>query len=194
MQTLPLFPLPTVLYPGGYLPLQIFEPRYLRMVKQCLANSSGFVVVQSIDGLSASEEGRAPFYPVGCYGEIDDWHPLPNDLLGIDLHGQYKVRIHDYRAEQDGLLVGQCEILPAEAPTPVSDRYPQLIRLLQDIQKHPMIQMLGLDIDYQDASEVGYRLAELLPFSGDEKQLLLESDDPLARLDAIKSLIRQLGG
>ncbi len=192
MHTLPLFPLPTLLYPGGLLPLQIFEPRYLQMVKQCLKAGTGFVIVQTAeqDDSSALE----PFFDIGCYCEINDWHPLPNDLLGIDVRGLRKVRIHSHQPEQDNLLMGQCEYLPVEEPTLMTDQHQVLLKLLQDIQQHPMIEMMGLDIDYQDASDVGYRLAEFLPFTGEEKQLLLESNSPLARLDAIQSLIHQLGG
>ena len=69
-----------------------------------------------------------------------------------------------------------------------------LLKLLKDIQKHPMVEMMALDIDFDDASDVGYRLAEFLPFSAEEKQLLLESDSPLARLDAIQTMIQQMGG
>lgn len=192
MHSLPLFPLPTLVYPGGMLPLQIFEPRYLRMVKECLKNQTGFVVVQT------TEQPESPsadsFYHIGCYCEIADWHPLPDELLGIDVRGVRKVRIHGHQPEQDNLLVGQCEYLPVEAPSLLGEEHQLLLKLLRDIQKHPMIEMMGLDIDYDDASDVGYRLAEFLPFSSAEKQLLLESDSPLARLDAIQSMIRELGG
>lgn len=192
MHSLPLFPLPTLVYPGGLLPLQIFEPRYLRMVKDCIKNQTGFVVVQTSENIAASDDGG--FYDIGCYCEIADWHPLPDDLLGVDVRGVRKVRIHSHKAEQDNLLIGQCDYLAVEAPSLVGDKHQLLLRLLKDIQQHPMIEMMGLDIDYDDASDVGYRLAEFLPFSSEEKQLLLESESPLARLDAIQSMIRELGG
>jgi len=192
MQVLPLFPLPTLAYPGGVLPLQIFEPRYLRMVKQCLKAGTGFVLVQTVE----QDSGKAvqPFFKIGCYCEIEDWHPLPNDLLGIDVRALRKVRIDSHQAEQDNLLIGQCEFLPAEAPMLMPEQHQVLLNLLQDIHKHPMIEMMGLDIDYQDATDVGYRLAEFLPFTAEEKQLLLESDCALSRLDAIQSLLHQLAG
>jgi len=193
MVDLPLFPLPVVLFPGTRLPLQIFEPRYLRMVKEAMKNESGFVMVQSLSGKAKSEPGQ-PFCSVGCYGEIADWYPLPNDLLGIELDGLHKVMIHSHRAEADGLLIAQCEYLAADQQTTVAEKHQALVQLLKDLQKHPMIEMIGLDIDYRNATEVGYKLAEFLPFSPAEKQLLLESDDALLRLDAIQSLLQQLGG
>jgi len=192
MHSLPLFPLPTLVYPGGLLPLQIFEPRYLRMVKECIKNGTGFVVVQTAD-VEKSGESQA-FYKIGCYCEIVDWHPLPNDLLGIDTRGLRKVRIHGHKAESDNLLIGECEYLPVEEPVLMSEQHQLLLKLLKDIQKHPMVEMMALDIDFDDASDVGYRLAEFLPFSAEEKQLLLESDSPLARLDAIQTMIQQMGG
>jgi len=193
MVDLPLFPLPVVLFPGTRLPLQIFEPRYLRMVKEAMKNESGFVMVQSLPGKAKSEPGQL-FCSIGCYGEIADWHPLPNDLLGIELDGLHKVMIHTHRAEADGLLIGQCEYLAADQQTNVAEKHQALVQLLKDLQKHPMIELIGLEIDYRNATEVGYKLAEFLPFSPAEKQLLLESDDALLRLDAIQSLLQQLGG
>jgi len=192
MHALPLFPLPALVYPGGLLPLQIFEPRYLRMIKHCLQAGTGFVIVQTAE---QGEDGLAgQFFDIGCYCEVADWHPLPNELLGIDVRGLRKVRIHSHQAEPDNLLIGQCEYLPQEPPMLVSDQHQLLLKLLRDIQKHPVIEMMGLDIDYQDATEVGYRLAEFLPFTIEEKQLLLESDSALARLNTIESLIHHLGG
>ncbi|MCV6590514.1 MAG: LON peptidase substrate-binding domain-containing protein [Marinobacterium sp.] len=195
LQVLPLFPLPTLVYPGGLLPLQIFEPRYLRMVKDCLKHGSGFVVIQTVESEHSTQTASEnTFYEVGCYCEISDWHPLPGDLLGLEARGLYKVRVHSHHAENDNLLIGQCELLPAELQAQTGEQHQLLKKLMQDVEKHPMIQMLGLDIDYDNASELGYRLAEFLPFSGPEKQLLLESDSAMARLDAIQSLIRELNG
>lgn len=190
MVDLPLFPLPVVLFPGTRLPLQIFEPRYLRMVKEAMQSASGFVIVQTLseEPVSVSENR---FCSVGCYGEIVDWHPLPNGLLGIELDGLCKVMIHSHRQEEDGLLIGQCEYLAADKGISVAEKYQQRVVLLKN---HPMIERMGLDINYEDATDVGYKLAECLPFSPAEKQLLLESDDALLRLDAIQSLLQQLGG
>lgn len=192
MIELPLFPLPVVLFPGAELPLQIFEPRYLRMVKEVMKSSGGFVIVQSMPTAehAATRDG---FCTVGCYAEIKDWTPLPDNLLGIDVEGINKVRIHSHREESDKLLVGACEHLPEEVHFPVPEKHQSLVQLLQDLNKHPAIQDLGFAVDYNDASDVGKRLAEFLPFEAAEKQLLLETDDALIRLETIHSLIRQIG-
>ncbi len=193
MIDIPLFPLPAVLFPDETLPLQIFEPRYLRMVKDSLKTGQGLVLVQSMPD-QEPKVPTMPFYSVGCYGEIVDWNPLPNDLLGIELKGQRKVKIYDFRREHDNLYIGQCEYLPDEAAPSIAEKHQLLVQLLKDLQKHPMVETLGLDINYSNAREVSYRLASLLPFTIEEKQLLLEMDDALLRLDAIESMIRELGG
>lgn len=191
MVELPLFPLPVVLYPTTVIPLQIFEPRYLRMVKEALQNQTGFVMVQSLPEDQA-KHGQSPFYSVGCYAKVVDWHPQANDMLGIEIEGQFRVRIHNYRSEQDSLLVGQCEPLEEPPKVLVAEKHQTLVRLAKELEEHPMVETFQTDIDYRDAAQVGYLLAELLPFASAEKQLLLESDDPLLRLEAIQSLLQQL--
>lgn len=192
MVELPLFPLPVVLYPTTVMPLQIFEPRYLRMVKESLQNQTGFVIVQSLPEAQV-QSSDSSFCHVGCYAKVIDWHPQANDMLGIEVEGQFRVRIHDYRAEQDSLLVGQCEPIEERSGVPVAEKYQLLVKLAKELEEHPMVETFNSDVDYRDAAQVGYLLAELLPFTPAEKQLLLESDDPLLRLEAIQSLLQQLG-
>lgn len=192
MVELPLFPLPVVLYPTTVMPLQIFEPRYLRMVKESLQNQTGFVIVQSLPEKQV-QNGDRSFYRVGCYAKVIDWHPQANDMLGIEVEGLFRVRIHNYRAEQDNLLVGQCEPIEDPSGVLVAEKYHLLVKLAKELEEHPMVETFDTEIDYRDAAQVGYLLAELLPFTPAEKQLLLESDDPLLRLEAIQSLLQQLG-
>jgi len=193
MVELPLFPLPVVLYPTTVMPLQIFEPRYLRMVKESLQHQTGFVIVQSLPE-ERVQEGQTSFYRVGCYAKVIDWHPQANDMLGIEVEGQFRVRIHEHRAEKDNLLVGQCQPIEEPSGVLVAEKYQLLVTLAKELEEHPMVETFNADIDYRDAAQVGYLLAELLPFTPAEKQLLLESDEPLLRLEAIQSLLQQLGG
>lgn len=192
MIELPLFPLPVVLFPTTAMQLQIFEPRYLRMVKESLQNQTGFVIVQSLPE-DQIQGGDRSFCQVGCYAKVIDWHPQANEMLGIEVEGQFRVRIHDYRAEKDNLLVGQCEPIEEPSGVLVAEKYELLVKLAKELEEHPMVEAFATDIDYRDAVQVGYLLAELLPFTPGEKQLLLESDDPLLRLEAIQSLLQQLG-
>ncbi len=189
LQAIPLFPLPTVLYPGAYLPLQIFEPRYRRMVKECLQNNSGFIIVQTLE---TPAPDQAQFYMLGGYGEIFDWHPLPNEMIGIELKGLRKARIHRHAVAPDGLIIGEVELLPLECVTSLAPRYDELAGLLRDIQAHPLITALPFDIDYDDATDVSFRLAESLPFTREEKQLMLEMDNAEARLAKVLSVLQEL--
>ncbi|MEH6578224.1 MAG: LON peptidase substrate-binding domain-containing protein [Amphritea sp.] len=189
MKKIPVFPLPVILFPDAYLPLQIFELRYRRMVKQCLQDNSGFVVVQSIENSTKDEPG---FFSLGCYGEILDWHPLPNEMIGIELKGIQKARIDNHAIEQDGLIIGEVELLADENHALISHRYEYLVQLLKNIQDHPLIAALPFTIDYNDATDVSFRLAEYLPFTPEEKQLMLEMDNAVTRLEMIISILREL--
>lgn len=184
MRELPIFPLPLVLFPGGRLPLQIFEPRYLRMVKDALRNETGFVIVQSASN-------RKGTYEIGCYAKIVDWKPLNNGLLGIEMEGLSRVALGEQRFEDDHLMLAECEFLPQDVYTPLKPGQEMLSHMLQDMQKHPMLKALATEINFLDAVEVSYRLAEFLPFNNLEKQLLLESPDAHLRLDTIQSLLQQ---
>ena len=86
MDKTPIFPLNTIVFPGGYLPLRIFEPRYLEMVKNCLKENSGFGIV-----LSNNES----HYSIGTYCKIVDWEQLPDGLLGILTRGKYRFKINN---------------------------------------------------------------------------------------------------
>ena len=100
---LALFPLNTIVFPGGILPLQIFEQRYLNLIKDCMKNETGFVIVLINEG---KEVGSTPqIYCTGCYVEIIDWDSLENGLLGISIQAKYRVRLTNSTVRDDGLLL-----------------------------------------------------------------------------------------
>jgi len=190
MKKVSLFPLPVVLYPDSYLSLQVFELRYRRMVKECLRDGIGFIVVQSFEN---TKVGGAPFYNMGTYGEIYDWHPLPDEMIGIQVKGLQKAIIHSYsQSAEDGLIVGEVELLREDERAGIEHRYDMLVQLLKGIQAHPLIAALPFDIDYNDASDVSYRLAESLPFTPREKQQMLELDNAHSRLEFVLSVLTEL--
>lgn len=186
MKSIPLFPLPVVLFPETLLPLQIFELRYRRMVKECLASNSGFVVVQGKD----SKQPDNCFHLTGTYGEIIDWHPLPNEMIGIELKGLSKVRVLEFSSEKDGLIVANLEVLKAES-TSLYAHDDELVEILQHIQQHPLVSFLPLDLLAADALTVSYQIADLLPFSGAEKQQMLELGNPRQRLELILTTLKE---
>src|SRR5829696_5675493 len=179
---IPLFPLGTVLFPGGPLPLRSFEARYIDLVRKCLREGIGFGVVLILDG---AEAGRGPpeTSAVGTYARIVDFSGEPGGLLGIEARGERRFRIRERRREKDGLNVAEVEWLteaPAVAlPAAFSDLGPALDSVLDQVGEPYSTIERHLD----DAAWVGGRLAEILPLSPAHKQHCLELDDPIARLE-----------
>lgn len=188
---LPLFPLNTVLFPGGPLPLRIFETRYLDMVRRCLRESTGFGVVLLHHGTEAGDGAR--FLEVGTEARIVDFDRLDDGLLGITCRGLERFRVLEAWREADGLNVGRVEPLPPEPPVAVGADFAFLADGLRRVLPELGELYAGIERHFEDAAWVGHRLAELLPLEAHDKQLLLEMQDPLARLAAIAPLIRRAG-
>ena len=192
MEKVPIFPLSALLFPTGRLTLQIFEQRYLTMVKQCLRDDTGFVIVLIREG---GETGSAPdFYPVGTYGRIVDWDQLPNGLLGIHVLGESKVQVTASQAQDDGLLVGDVVVMPEEDNKPVTNNYMPLIALLEDLLRHPEVKDVGMNVDRDDARSVGWVLSQLLPLETGDRAALLAIPDPYLRLDRLMSIVGKMSG
>ncbi|ODM30933.1 peptidase S16 [Marinobacter adhaerens] len=186
----PLFPLNSIVLPRGRIPLQLFEPRYIDMLTRCLKEDRGFVVVLLQEG---GETGRtAAFYDIGTYVRIIDFQQLDNGLLGITVEGESKVSVVRSWQQEDGLNVGDVECLLEEAESEVPARYNELPSVLKALFRHPVIRDLNMEIDYGDARDVGWRLTELLPLDKQEKQKLVELQDPLERLSRLQELLEAL--
>jgi len=185
MASIPLFPLNIVLFPGGPLPLRIFETRYVDMVGRCMREDQGFGVVLIREG---SEVGHAETYDVGTMAKITDFDPLPDGLLGLSCVGLGRFRILNRGRQADGLHTAEVEWLRPEPSVSVPERHARLASLLQSVL--PQLGEVYADIEMrlEDAAWVGHRLAEILPIPLTEKQVYLEMDDPLARLDALAPL------
>lgn len=186
----PLFPLNSIVLPRGRIPLQLFEPRYIDMLTRCMKEDRGFVVVLLRDG---AETGHtAEFYDIGTYVRIIDFQQLENGLLGITVEGAAKVSVVRSWQQDDGLNVGDVEVLLDEAESDIPERFGELPSVLRALFKHPVIQDLEMDVDYEDARQVGWRLTELLPLDKEEKQRLVELQDPLERLNRLQDLLEAL--
>ena len=187
-----LFPLHTVLFPGSILPLQIFEQRYLSLVKDCLKQETGFITVLISDG---KEVGAAPqIYRTGCFVKITDWEALTNGLLGITIEAKYRVHLSNSSVRDDGLLLAEASAIqptfnnkqtPANMLTPLSDT-------LQQLLNHPFSQQYKNKINLNNTAEVCYRLSELLPISNKQKQQLLETETSEQILDLLTLHINAL--
>ncbi len=187
MKTLPLFPLPVVLFPGTILPLQIFELRYRRMVKECLASQQPLVMLQARN----SSTPDIDFYTLGTAGVIQDWQPLPNQMIGIQLQGEQRVRVSEIQKQSDGLLVGEVEYLNPGVQISAEPQLSQLARIIADLAGHPLLSFSPAQITTETAEAFSYQLAALLPFSGADKQRLLELDETVARLELIYTLLKE---
>jgi Lon protease-like protein len=193
---LPLFPLSGVLFPFGRVPLKIFEPRYLDLVRDCMKSSSPFGVVWIRRGAEVVQRGRAA-PELGDYGtcaHIVDWDQLPNGLLGITIEGAQRFELMETHTRANGLVVGQVELQPAVTPTPLSADWLSLLDVLRSLESHPHVARMKLRVDYNDAWQVGYTLAQLLPLDEALKYELLGLDSVDALLAELHALLNQISG
>jgi Lon protease-like protein len=193
-ELIPLFPLRSVLFPGGRLPLQIFEQRYLDLISHCMKTDSGFGVCllskgdESIKAGSMQQVNRT-----GTYAKIVDWDKLPNGLLGITVEGVRKFRVQGCWPREDKLLMAHVQWSDQDKldspPIALGPDQEELVGLLRELMSHPLVEDLGLSTDLTDQRQLAWRLAELLPVPAEEKQRLLELDDTQERLREIEFLI-----
>jgi Lon protease-like protein len=194
MIELPLFPLQTVLFPYGRLPLQIFERRYIDLVRDSLRTDTGFGLVWLQDAEEPAGSGH-DLPQLGDYGtlaRIVDWDQLPNGLLGITVQGESRFELHRARARSDGLVVG--DITPGSAPpqAPMQPEWASLEEVLRSLETHPHVQRMNIVIDYSDAWQVGYWLAQLLPLEEPVKHELLGSGCLEELMLALDTILNQI--
>lgn len=187
LDTLPLFPLHTVLFPGGVLPLRIFERRYLDLVADCLRNDRGFGVCLIRSGHEVGEAAEA--FTVGTLARIQDWDNTPEGLLAITVRGERRFRVLESGVRVDQLSVARVEWLEEPPATALPLEYAPLARLLERLLDDLDPPFKDIQRELDDAGWVGARLIELLPLDPLEKQALLELDDPLRRLRTVAARI-----
>jgi len=184
---LPLFPLNTVLFPGGVLTLRIFEAHYLDMVSACLKQDSGFGVCLIRSGAEVGQ--AADIYEVGTLAKITDWTQREDGLLGITCRGEQRFRIRSQALMPNRLLTGNVEMLPDAPEQPVPTRLQMLVALFKELNERTNYHPPYMLQKATQANWLSYRLADLLPVDLPEKQMLLELDDGLQRLDLIATIL-----
>lgn len=187
MAEVPLFPLKAVLFPGGFLPLRVFERRYLDMVRDCVKQETPFGICLRVG------EGDEQLAALGTLAHIIDWHTLEDGLLGIHCRGGQRFHISTARQRDDGLCMGQIATLDEPDPMPMPPEFGVLVTVLDKLMEqvgdwYP--DASGADLE--DAVYVGYRLSELLPLPLETRQALLEMQDPGQRLAEILKLAATL--
>ncbi len=196
-QNIALFPLGSVLFPKGRVSLQIFESRYIDLVRRCLKEQSGFGIVLIERGSEVARAGQIlNIHRVGTYCELVDWNELPSGLLGITVEGKQTFNIIESWREPNDLCMAAVNFNEQDASDAesleVGEEFQDYVELLRSLSSHPMIEELKLDISFENLREIAWRLADLLPVSSRDKQILLELRDPVSRLQQIELYINSL--
>ena len=176
-----------MLFPGGRLPLRIFERRYMDMAKACLKDGTPFGVCLIREGA----EVGAPATPndVGTLAKIVDWDMPQLGVLQVTARGERRFRILERRLQPDGLARVSIEVLGEDADAPLPQSSSALVKLLERvIGQHP--ELFERPHRLESCSWVSSRLTELLPLPLEAKQALLELDDARARLERLSGLVR----
>jgi len=184
-----IFPLNTVLFPGGVLPLKVFEQRYIEMTKACLRDNRPFGVCLIREG---REVGAAAVpEPVGCLAAIEQWEMPQLGVFHLVARGGERFRIREMHVAPNHLISAQVEEIPPEPDRGAVDPFCRevLAAIIEKVGAERFPVPLGLD----DAAWVGYRLAEVLPLDMAVKQELLEAPDAGARLKRLRALLVKQG-
>ena len=195
MTELPLFPLGAVLFPHGRMPLRVFEPRYVDLVRDCLKQESAFGVVWIREGdeiVVDTDNAMPRLAQIGCTARIVDWDALPNGRLGITIEGGAKFRVLATQQRPNFLVVADIETLPVEPVLPVPARAGDLVELLRQLTVHPLVARLKLEPQTDDVGALTHQVAQLLPIPEANKFTLLAEADPLRRLDRLLLVLEQL--
>jgi Lon protease-like protein len=187
MDDIALFPLNAVLFPGGLLPLRIFETRYVDMVGDCMRQEATFGVVLIVEG---NETGAVVnIAEVGTAARIVDFQTQPDGLLGLLCRGERRFRVQQRSQQDDGLNRASVEWIEDAPLTPLDPQFLPLVGVLRKVMAR--LANIGRFIEpkYEDASWVSHRLAEFLPLQPAWQQRLLEIDDPNVRLGMLAPLI-----
>ncbi|QHE85121.1 LON peptidase substrate-binding domain-containing protein [Hydrogenophaga sp. BPS33] len=212
LSQLPLFPLQTVLFPGGWLPLRIFEVRYLDMIGRCHKTGAPFGVVCLSEGSEVRKiDPNAPatgdafakevFHPVGTLAQIEHLDRPQPGLMMIRCRGLQRFHLSQRRQLPHGLWMADVQLDEAESVVPVPDHLANtrsaLQRVLQSLhERNPdALGQIPIQPPYQwdDCGWIANRWAELLPAPVELKQRLMTLDNPLVRLELVSDLLDKLG-
>ncbi len=188
-ESIPIFPLNTVLYPGMLLPLRIFETRYMDMAKECLKNGTPFGVCLIKEG----QEVGAPAVPdgTGCVATLGECDMEELGILKVTAKGGERFRILSSEVNRQGLIVAQVERVDAEADAVDAPGLAECADFLRKVMAGIGAERFAEPFQFDNASWVGFRLAEILPLRNDVKQKLLEVTDATLRLAVLHKFLKQ---
>jgi uncharacterized protein len=206
---LPLFPLSTVLFPGGVLPLRIFEARYMDMARDCLRDELSFGVCMLTDPKASESSRNASIAEVGCSATIGAWDMRQLGLLHVRAIGGQRFRILESRTERNGLKVAEVDWIEEDTDAPIAPEHAPCVDLLRrvfddlraqvaerrrelvdddDVLNRPPFEE---PFNLESSSWVSNRLCEVLPVPLKAKQKLMELDDGRARLEIVHTYLKQ---
>ena len=168
------------------MPLRIFEPRYVSMVRDCVRDDAPFGVLLIREG---AETGPASTYDIGTLARINDWYQGSDGLLGVTAVGEQRFRVLSSQRQDDGLNVGTIELLPDEPAVPLPAEYEEMSHILGDVLDDLGRLYESLERRMDDAGWVTSRFVEILPLDLEHKQRCLEQSDPLERLQLVRELL-----
>lgn len=188
-QTLPLFPLTAHLLPGGRMKLKVFEPRYTRLVKECLQNDCEFVVAMFNNEHAATTSDY--LLPYATTARIIDFEPRSDGLLGVTVEGKHRVRIDEHWSECDKLRFGRIQYLPGWPEASMDESTTTLKNRLQEaFETYPELSELLPNLHYEQLDWVCSRWLEILPLDVHTKQELIRSENCLSAKEYLLNLVR----
>lgn len=195
---LPLFPLQSVLFPGGLLGLKVFEARYLDLMADCLRERRPFGVVALMQGGEVRGAGKAPvvFERVGCQAELIEADSAQTGILHVRCRGTHRFATESTQQQDDGLWTARVTalpddevVLPTEALIGSAKGLANAIAALKAQGTQPFLEPYQFD----SAGWLANRWCEILPISLAAKQKLMELEDPLVRLQLVDEFLRGKG-
>lgn len=185
---LPLFPLSAHLLPGGRMSLRIFEPRYVRLVKETCGADTGFGLCML--KAQGDKNKNEHIYSVGTFVKVIDFNLLEDGLLSITVEGHRCFKITSITTESDELRIGECQWLDEWTAQPVGLSISPINERLREIfDKYPELQILYQNPKFNDPLWVIYRWLELLPVNAEQKQQFLQQKDCMKALDFLTQLV-----
>jgi Lon protease-like protein len=188
-ETVPIFPLQTVLFPGSLLPLRIFEARYMDMAKECLKQGTPFGICLIREGA----EVGAPAVPenVGCLARIAECDMEELGILKVTAEGLERFRLLSSEVSRQNLIIGEVELHDAEAHAADAPGFDECVDFLRKVIAGIGAARFAQPLHFDDATWVGFRLAEILPLKSHVKQKLLELTDATLRIAILHRFLRQ---
>ena len=187
----PIFPLGTVLFPGGLLPLRVFETRYMDMTRECMRAQKPFGVCLIRSGREVGE--TAVPEEIGCLAHILEWDMRELGVLSLRTQGGQRFRIRDSEVTAQGLVRANVELIEPEPVRALPAEFAACANLLEMEVVDKSAAVFAEPHQFDDATWVGYRLTEILPVPMAAKQRLLELDDSVLRLQVLHRFLEQRG-